>query len=88
MLNMAKSDGEKIYNTNLSTPIHVQTSCLCKFVLLREGYKYLVVKEKQTNPKFLCPKCMYCNRLCLENEIHAVCQTFLPIPICAFCVYQ
>lgn len=28
MLNMAKSDGEKIYYTNLSTPIPVETSCL------------------------------------------------------------
>lgn len=45
---MAKSDGD-IYYTNLSTPMHVETSCLYKSVLLRERYKYLVVKEKQKN---------------------------------------
>lgn len=50
MLNMAKSDGEKIYYTNLSTLIHVLTSCLYKSALLRKGYKYLVVKEKQKKP--------------------------------------
>lgn len=76
MLNMAKSDGKKIYFTNLPTP--VQTSCSYKPVLWREGYKYLEVKEKQTSPKCLCPKCTHYTHLWLENEICAVRQILLP----------
>lgn len=91
MLNMAKSDGEKIYYINLSTPIPVETSCL--YVCSpKRGLQMLngEVKpnKKNPNPQLLCQKCTHCNNLCLANEIHAVCQTFCPpILIYTVCVY-
>lgn len=60
---MVKSVREKNY-TNLSLPIHLQTSCLYKHVLLGVCYyMYLVVKEKEKPPKLLCPRYVRCNSL-------------------------